>query len=203
MTYLSFIIPFIYFGIAWFFPWERFQWDSSISVSYVFDIIFVLIMTISFRLFNFKLFVHIKGFISRAIAVIGAGIFSLFIVNLFGFKAPFKYIDHLFVQILILAPIVEELVFRHAFFGAFDRVFHNKNYNILLNSILFSLSHLPGVWFLPVEFRSFIYIQLVYTFLIGWICAKSRMKSRAVYEPIILHFIFNFIFYMAVMKGVI
>lgn len=203
MNHLIWILPFIYFGVAWVFPWEQFQWNSSISVAYVFDIIFVVLITFSFRLFHFKLFLHWRGFIARAIAVIGAALFSLFIVNLFGFKAPFKYVDQLFLQILILAPIVEELIFRQAFYGVFDKYFHNKNHNILLNSALFSLSHLPGVWFLPAEFRSFIYVQLLYTFLLGWLCAKSRMKSRAVYEPIVLHFLFNLVFYIAVNKGVI
>ena len=203
MNHLIWVLPVIYFGTAWFFPWDLFQWNSSISVAYIFDITFVALITFSFRLFDFKVFIHPKGLFARSIAVLGAASFSLFIVNLFGLKAPFKYVDNLFVQILILAPIVEELIFRHAFYGVFNKYFRNTNHNLLLNSLLFSLSHLPAIWFLPPEFKSFIIAQLVYTFFLGWLCAKSRLKSRAVYEPIFLHFLFNLIFYLAVTRGII
>jgi membrane protease YdiL (CAAX protease family) len=203
MNHLIWALPVLYFGVAWFFPWSHFQWESSISVSYVFDIVFVIALTIGFRLFQFKLFLHPRGLIARTIAIIGIALFSLFMVNLFGLKAPFKYVENLVLQILILAPIIEELIFRHVFYGVFEKYFINSKYNLILNSALFSLSHLPAIWMIPEEFSSFIIAQLVYTFVLGWMCTKSRMKSRAVFEPIFLHFVFNFIFYLAVIKGMI
>lgn len=203
MSHIIWVLPVIYFSIAWVFPWSYFQWDSSISVSYIFDIVFVAIVTFSLRLFNFRFYFQPRGLFARSVAVLGAASFSLFIINLFGLKAPFKYVDHLFLQILILAPIIEELVFRQAFFGAFQKYFHKENHNLILNSFLFSVSHLPAIWFLPPEFKSFIFVQLIYTFLLGWMCAKSRLKSKAVYEPILLHFLFNLVFYLAVTKGII
>lgn len=203
MNHLIWVLPIIYFCMSWFFPWDFFQWNSSISVSYIFDLFFVAIVTLFFRLFDFRLFIHWKGFIARSIAVIGAALFSLFIINLFNLEAPFKYVDHLVLQILILAPIVEEFIFRHTFYGVFKKYFHKDSHNLLLNSFLFSISHLPAIWVLPPEFKPFIIAQLFYTFLLGWICAKSRLKSRAVYEPIVLHFLFNLVFFVAVMKGII
>lgn len=203
MRNLVWLFPIFYFVIAWFFPWQNFQWDSSVSVSYVFDVFFVIGVSFTFKLFQFKFFWHPRGLIARTVAVIGAALFSLFIVGLFGLNAPFKYVDNLVLQILILAPIIEELIFRHAFYGLFEKYFSQAKYNIILNSFLFSISHLPAIWIIPEEFRDFIIAQLFYTFLLGWMCAKSRQKSRAIYEPIFLHFVFNFIFYVAVIKGVI
>lgn len=203
MNHLIWILPLFYFSTAWFFPWDKFQWDSSISVAYIFDLVFVGIITFYFKIFDFKLFINVKGLIARVFAVIGAAALSIFIVNLFALKAPFKFLDHLFLQILILAPIVEELVFRQAFYGAFRKYFQKDSHNLLLNSALFSLSHLPAIWFLPAEFKPFIIAQLIYTFFLGWLCAKSRLKSGSVYEPILLHFLFNLVFYVAVTKGII
>ena len=200
MKHLYWLFPFFYFAIAWFFPWDLIQWDSSISISYLFDILFVLIVTVSFKLFHFEFSLHLKGLIARSVAIIAAAIFSMFLINLFGLKAPFKYVENLALQILILAPIIEELIFRQAFYGVFSRYFEHPRHNLLLNSFLFSLSHLPAIWILPDEFKSFIIAQLFYTFLLGWLCAKSRMKSRTIFEPIVLHFIFNLLFYIAVKK---
>ena len=60
------------------------------------------------------------------------------------------------------------------------------------------MSHLPALWFLPEEFHGFIGFQLFYTLLLGWICAKSRVKTNGMLEPVVLHFAFNLIFYIAV-----
>lgn len=211
MKHIIWALPIIYFSIAWFFPWEYFQWKSTIAISYVFDVLFILTISgiYKLRVLNFNL--QIKTFLARLVAVLGCSIFALFLINLFGVSAPFKYIDNLAIQILFLAPVVEEFIFRHAFYGTFQNYFdqlsnqssNKTRQNLFLNSFLFSISHLPGVWFLPEEFRGFIFLQLVYTFVLGWICSKSRLKSGSVFEPIILHFIFNFIFYIAVKQGVI
>lgn len=203
MTHLILLLPFIYFAIAWFFPWNHFQWESSISVSYVFDILFVITTSLVFKLNQLKFFWHPRGLIARSIAIIFFAVFTIFMVNLFGLKTPFKYIENLFLQLLILAPIIEELVFRHTFFALFEKKILNKNINMVLNSFLFSISHLPALWLIPDEFQNFIILQLFYTFVLGWLCSKSRLKSRAVYEPVFLHFIFNLTFYFAVINGAI
>ncbi len=156
-----------------------------------------------FRLsFNLGIFT-ISGAAARLISVVGAAFFALMLANLFKFPAPFKYIELLGIQILILAPIVEELIFRHALFGAFRNYFNNENFLLLSNAILFSISHLPAIWALPEVFHPFVYLQLFYTLILGWICAKSRLRTGSVMEPMILHFIFNLIFYVAVIKEIV
>lgn len=203
MKHLVWLAPVIYFAVTWFFPWDVIQWNSTVSISYIFDIIFCISCFVIFRLpirFGNQ---DTKGAVSRIIATIGVATFSLFIANLFILSAPFKYIELLFLQILILAPLIEEFLFRYAIFGALEKYFHNKNYLLLCNALLFSLSHAPAIYILPKEFHGFIYAQLIYTFFLGWICAKARLKTGSIIEPIILHFIFNLIFYVAIIKGII
>lgn len=203
MRHLIWLSPIIYFSISWGFPWDKVQWDSTISISYLFDIIFVTISCIFFKnFFEFKK-IDFKGGISRIIAVLILAIVSLLITSLSGIKSPFGYIEHLVLQILILAPIIEELVFRQAIFIAFSNYFKNKNILLLSNSIFFSLSHLPALFILPEEFKSFIFIQLVYTFFLGWICTKARLKNGNIAESVILHFLFNLVFYFAVVGQII
>lgn len=203
MKHIVWLSPIIYFSIAWLYPWDKIQWDSTISISYLFDILFCVI-----SLFVFKLRLKVKGqdlkgATSRIIAIVGIASFSLFLVNISKFPAPFKYIEQLFLQILILAPIVEEFIFRFAIFGATEKYFKNKNHLLLSNSLLFSISHAPGIFMLPSQFHGFIYIQLGYTFLLGWICSKARLKTGSIIEPIIIHFVFNLLFYIAVIQEVI
>ena len=57
-----------------------------------------------------------------------------------------------------------------------------KNYLLLCNAIMFSISHVPALFVLPKEFYGFIYLQLLYTFLLGWICAKARIRTGSTFE---------------------
>ncbi|MBT4792381.1 MAG: CPBP family intramembrane metalloprotease, partial [Halobacteriovoraceae bacterium] len=101
------------------------------------------------------------------------------------------------LQLLLLAPLIEELVFREGFVALFEKFKLNKILILSLNSILFSLSHLPALWHLPVEFHSFIAFQVFYTLILGWICTKVRIETKGLALPIIHHFLFNLIFYVA------
>jgi membrane protease YdiL (CAAX protease family) len=203
MKHLYWLIPIFYFAMSWFFPWENFQWHSSIAVSYVFDGIFILCLSLAFRLWTpIRPFLH-QGLMPRLLMTVGVAFFSLFLINLFGVPAPFRFVESLEFQLLILAPVIEELIFRHVFFGIFDRYFYRTHLLLLSSAVLFSLSHVAALWVLPNEFHGFIYIQLIYTLVLGWICAKSRYQTGNALEAIVLHFVFNLIFYFAVMKGII
>tara|TARA_B100000212_G_scaffold339039_1_gene316683 strand:- start:276 stop:893 length:618 start_codon:yes stop_codon:yes gene_type:complete len=191
----------IYFGVAWFFPWKLFQIDSTISISYLWDILFCVVVggTFSVPLKGSNL----NGMVVRILAITALGCLSLFVLNYSGVEVPFKFLEHPIIQLLILAPIVEEFVFRYALLGLYLQRIKSKNVGLLASSVLFSISHLPGMWHLPQEFAAFVYIQLGYTFCMGWIIGKARIRTGGVLEPIILHFIFNLLFYVAVIKGII
>ena len=103
-----------------------------------------------------------------------------------------------FLQMLILAPIVEELVFRGAIYEVFKLAEVKIWVNNLINSLIFATSHAAGFFVLPEEFHSFVHFQIQYTFVLGHLCAKSRERTHGVLEPILLHFAFNLIFYVCV-----
>jgi membrane protease YdiL (CAAX protease family) len=193
-----YIIPAFYFGISWLFPWEKYQWDSSISVSYFFDCIFVLLVATGLRVLPVFKIDHISLLPSKLVATFALASFVIFLNNLLALQAPFRYVDKLAVQLLFLAPVIEEFVFRFAFFALFKRCGQSIRWQIITNSGLFSLSHIAAIWILPAEFREFIVFQVGYTFALGWVCTKARMRHQSLIVPILMHFVFNLTFYMAI-----
>lgn len=187
-----------YFAVSWLFPWELFQVDSTISVSYGWDILFALVLGLLYRLPIAK--GNYAGVVPRAIAITALSCLSLLFLQMSAFPAPFRFLEKPALQLLVLAPLLEEFVFRYAILGAALKSLKSKNLAMLLVAFLFSLSHLPGLWHLPEEFRPFILIQLGYTFAMGWVIGKSRVRTGSVLEPILLHFLFNLCFYFAVVK---
>ena len=201
MNFLVYLCPVFYFCISWFFPWQLIQWDSSISITYLFDLAFVCVFYFILEP-KMKLKVEIGIFI-RLLITIALALICITITSSFNLSAPFKYVDNLFIQILVLAPIIEELVFRFAFYEMFKEKISNRKIQFVLNSLLFSISHSAALAVLPTEFYPFIFFQIIYTFFLGWICTKAKDLSQSIIEPIILHFVFNLFFYFAVIKGVI
>lgn len=200
---MTILFPIVYFTISWFFPWDKILNGVSISPSYFFDVLFV---GLTLYFFRSKLEIgktKLKFLIIRIILSVLFGLLCVVVINFFNLNAPFKFVDKLFIQVLVLAPIIEELIFRSAFFIVFKRAKLNLKLQGVINSLLFSLSHLPAIWILPDEFKSFVIFQLFYTFILGWICFKARQTSKGIFEPIIVHFVFNLIFYISVINKVI
>ena len=199
MNYLLIIlIPTIYFLISWNFPWDKIQFNSSISVTYIFDLLFTVIIYLSFKFKNITGNLNIKGTAVRSLTSIIISSICIFIISKTSLISPFKFIEHQALQLLILAPILEEGVFRGAFMGVFLRLRLRRDISVTLSTMLFSLSHATGFWFLPSEFHSFIVFQMFYTIILGALCSKSRLKTLGILEPIIIHFLFNLVFYVGV-----
>lgn len=187
-----------YFAVTWFFPWDIFQIDSTVSVSYAWDLLFAAIVAI---LYGLPLRIgSFSGALPRTIAMLSLAGLSLLFLQMTAYPAPFRYLERPILQLLVLAPILEELVFRYGILGASLKVTPSKNKAMLLGAFLFALSHLPGIWHLPPEFSPFIVIQVAYTFAMGWVLGKSRVRTGGVVEPILLHFLFNLCFYFAILK---
>lgn len=194
------LIP-IYFAMAWLFPWKDYQIDSTISISYIWDILFCILVSLLLKT-PFKINLN-KGFIIRAPSLALMALLCVYIAKWTNLNAPFRYIENLAMQIIILAPLIEELVFRHALYEVIKKSKLKMLFQYILGSLLFSLSHAPAIYYLPADFHGFIYFQLIYTFILGWIIIKARERSDSLLEPIVLHFIFNFIFYLSVKYSLI
>lgn len=82
---------------------------------------------------------------------------------------------------LIMAPILEELVFRGVIFGVLEDSGIRPGLRILFTTILFSVMHIT------------IPIQMVYAFLVGLMLGFLRYKYRSIRISILTHMLFNFI----------
>jgi membrane protease YdiL (CAAX protease family) len=201
MNYLKFLFTVIlYFAISIGFPWEKIDNDNSISFSYLFDFIFIIAISFFMKLKNFKKLDKFSFFAVRVIVTFFIALISIVIIEEQKMPMPFKLIDQIGIKLLILAPILEELVFRHVFFQLGDKAGFGTKFNIYLNAFLFSLSHLPAYWLVPSEYQSFIMIQLFYTFLLGIVCGGAVKEQKLIIYPIFLHFLFNLMFYFAVIS---
>ena len=200
---LVILIPTFYFFMSWFFPWDMFQGESTISVSYAFDLIFSIGVLIYFKEKEFMGKLNQIGCLLRLIVGILVATACVYLSKVLEFNVPFKYLDNLGVQLLFFAPIFEELVFRGAFYRVLKSARLPEVPILGISAILFSFSHIVAIWHLPPEFHGFVGFQVFYTLILGWLCTKSRIKSKGLVAPMIIHFSFNLVFYIAVIREVI
>ncbi len=81
------------------------------------------------------------------------------------------------LTLLVLAPVVEEIVFRgHMLNTLLEHVSERRS--ILISSIIFALMHVNPVW-------------MLYSFLLGHILAKTSMKEDNIAYGVLLHIGFN------------
>ncbi|MCT4641745.1 MAG: CPBP family intramembrane metalloprotease [Bacteriovoracaceae bacterium] len=183
----------LYFIAVWFIPWPGISFLPSISSVYFFDIVFILGLTFLFKLKLKKGKVEKTVLIKYSILTLIFAFVSILIAKVFNFNNPFIYLENPVLQLIILAPILEELVYRFVLINSLEGDSLDGRV-ILLSALIFSLSHVSGLIHLPKVFSSFIILQIVYTFFLGFVCAHARMKSKGVILPIWLHFLFNLVF---------
>ena len=100
------------------------------------------------------------------------------------------------ILLLVVAPILEELIFRLALWEAVDEINQNKEVQIWISSILFSIGHLISFYMLPPDYRPFVMYQAVYVVILGIGASKMRQESKGIIGSILVHFLFNFGFYL-------
>jgi len=196
-----FAIIVVYFGFSWGLPWNKIP--STISFSYIFDFVFALTVSFFYRLpWKFKWKINkqaLKAFVevfALAVGVIGA-------IYYLDIQTPFRLVNNLEIHLLLLAPLLEELVFRQTFQRVLIHNVGGKNVTSMLVASIFAFSHLVGLMVLPAEFVPFIGFQVFYTFVLGVICGQALLKFQSLLAPIILHFIFNLSFYVAMQLEII
>lgn len=193
LSFLGLII--LYFGFSWGLPWHKIP--SSISFSYVFDFIFALSVSFFFRLpwkFKLNLNKNMLMAVAEVVALAGGCIFAIWYMDI---EVPFRLLNKLEWHLLLFAPILEELVFRQTFQRTLIATMGGKRVTSMLVASIFAFSHLVGLAVLPPEYVPFIGFQVFYTFVLGVICGQGLLKFHSVFAPIILHFLFNLSFYIA------
>jgi membrane protease YdiL (CAAX protease family) len=190
-----FILVIIYFGFSLGLPWHKIP--SDISFSYVFDLLFALGVSFFFKLpWKFKWTMNKNAF--KAIGeVVALGACAVLAIWMLDIEIPFRLVNNLEWHLLLFAPILEELVFRQTFQRVLIASVGGKYVTSMLVAAIFAFSHLVGLSILPVEYVPFIGFQVFYTFVLGILCGQALLRFHSVLAPIILHFIFNLIFYGA------
>lgn len=190
-----FAIIIVYFGFSWGLPWYKIP--STISFSYVFDLLFALGVCFFFRLpwkFRWNLGRNTLIAFLEVFALAVASVGAIWFLDI---EVPFRLVQNLEWHLLIFAPILEELVFRQTFQRLLISNMGGKRVTSMLVAAIFAFSHLVGLKVLPVEYVPFLGFQVFYTFILGVICGQALLRFHSIFAPIVLHFIFNSIFYAA------
>ncbi len=196
-----FVLIIVYFAFSWGLPWHKIP--STISFSYIFDLLFALGISFFFRLpWKFKWDINKQTFKAFG-EVLALAIGSIAAIWYMDIEMPFRLVQNLEWHLLIFAPILEELVFRQTFQRVLIANVGGKRVTSMLVAAIFAFSHLVGLMVLPVEYVPFIGFQIFYTFVLGVICGQSLLKFHSILAPIAMHFLFNLSFYVAMQLEVI
>ena len=167
---------------------------------------FILVLVFS-KIFGLKFQLSLKHFKSNPIfkTFFGLSILLAFVsigyINLAQLHSPFRYIPKVWIHLLIIAPILEELLFRHTLITLLQKGKFSPNTLAIVSAALFSLSHLIILHKIDKVFVGFIIFQGFYTFCLGWICAMSFIKDKSLISPYVIHLFFNMIFYIGILQG--
>lgn len=85
-----------------------------------------------------------------------------------------------FSYIIVLAPIIEEIIFRGFLQESMQRILKNSSIVIVLNATIFSLFHLQSL------------SNVIFTFIVGFGLSVIRSKTKKINTSIIMHGIINF-----------
>ena len=196
-----FVLVIIYFAFSWGLPWH--QLPSTISFSYIFDLLFALGVSFFFRLpWKFRWNINRQTF-KAVIEVVALAVASIAAIWYMDIESPFRLVNGLEWHLLLFAPVLEELVFRQTFQRVLIAQVGGKYVTSMLVAAIFAFSHLVGLTVLPVEYVPFIGFQVFYTFVLGLICGQALLRFHSVIAPIFLHFLFNLTFYIALQLEVI
>ncbi len=92
------------------------------------------------------------------------------------------HVAGIFILVVILAPVFEELLFRGLIYS---KIIGTVKFKIIVNSLLFASIHLQAQIFLPL-------------FALGIIISYIRYKTNSIYPAIIFHSLNNLITFIAI-----
>ena len=135
--------------------------------------------------------------------VVALALASILAIWYMDIETPFRLVSGLEWHLLFFAPILEELVFRQTFQRFLVAQVGGKRVTSMLVAAIFAFSHLVGLTVLPAEYVPFIGFQVFYTFILGLICGQALLRFHSVFAPMVLHFLFNLSFYIALQSDFI
>ncbi len=187
------LISFIFYIVGLYgIPWAELLPKIYPFSSYVWDTIFVLFLfivlgkEIHFKKVKLRIFLLTSIFIAIFALLVGLGIAVL------GIGHPFNQINELFLIAIILAPLYEELIFRHFFLKNKWKVFSSFFFISTINGLIYGFYHLVPAFFTNQNgFTSFTIYQSIYSSILGFILAYFQMKHHHLFMTWFHHLLFN------------
>ncbi len=178
---------------------DPFVWRSrSPYYSYLFEILFVIAGCLAFR-FRTQLWRRPSGrdAIAVVLSFVGGGL-ALCGASWVSVPVPFDFSStETRVLLLLVAPILEEAVFRLVLWEAFATVFRKPLWVLLATTALFSLGHAAAYNFVPEIYRGFVLYQVLYVTLLGLAAGFRRRDEGCWNSAVFVHFGFNLGFFFA------
>ncbi len=112
-----------------------------------------------------------------ALMIVLSILFKLLVIILLKYTSlEFKQIELDLLNLILIGPILEELLFRGLILKVLKRFFNIRN-SIILSSVLFAMLHQN-------------FIQMIYTFMLGIVFANIKEKDNILYS-IYAHMVYN------------
>lgn len=137
-----------------------------------------------------------RGAVPLVLATGVAGALVALVSDLRGIQVPFQIEDSMTrLQLLAVAPVLEELLFRGLFWRAFEKLGASPRMVAVAVSVMFSLAHLEAYGRVDSAGQGFVVYQTLYVILLSAACGFLRIRSGRVTLPVVAHFLFNLGFY--------
>ena len=115
-----------------------------------------------------------------------------------GLPIPFDFSSvEIVFQLLIIAPILEELLYRLALWNCIEAFSSKPKVLIGFSTLLFSLGHFAAYFYVPADFKIFVIYQSVYVIFLSIWVSIGKLKTNRIQTPVLIHFMFNLGFYIA------
>lgn len=185
-----------YLAIRW--GLDPYWREISQYYSYAYELIFSLVVGWCYRhelKFKIKWSQEFRvGFLPALLG--GALIYKL--ITFSGITVPFDFQSfELIFLLLILAPVLEELLFRMALWETSQKVFKSAPVTLVMTTLFFSVGHLMALWHIPAPYKPFVLIQTLYVIFLGLGAGYRRIQSGTFLAGILVHFAFNLGFFLA------
>ena len=167
--------------------------------SYLVDICAVVGFIILFKKRpNFRISYSVEHIMALMLG--GVTIFFIFLMPQINIPFDFKSYETI-IFLCLVAPILEELVFRFMIIEGLNTKIKNIYLLTTLSALIFSLVHLQAYTVVNPIYKSFVIYQATYTFLLGLWWAFAYLKSRNLYHVMAMHMLFNFGFWLTAYYG--
>lgn len=138
-----------------------------------------------------------KQHVTLVLALLGVGYLLATLTRPLSINIPFQLdTTASLIELLLVAPLLEELLFRGVFWGSLRSLTSNTLMISTVITFLFALSHFEAFSRVSQDIRPFIIYQTSYVALLSVACNFLRSSSKSLTTPMMGHFTFNLGFFL-------